>query len=260
MCTKTETNSTNNADSCERDVGMILFYFIPKICQPAEQWHFVFPCSLSLLGAVITLSNIFGLACLMPDQGKICNKFRNPIYKFPFIQTAMFHGDVNLSCTMTFLSTLGSFAFTSLWVYLLGRQVLVRSSTRVNDALFTYVNHSLALWRLDWSPYHNIISLLRPMIGKDIPIPYMNIAMSLVSFTVPLLLGVAFKHKWPKKALVLSKKVPWSINISINCIWQCQSLSFPIFWSKGFSTILLCGSHHPSLHRYLVKSLRIYVF
>ena len=45
------------------------------------------------------------------------------------------------------------------------------------------------------------------MIGKDIPIPYMNIAMSLVSFTVPLLLGVAFKRKWPKKALVLSKKV-----------------------------------------------------
>ena len=172
----------------------------------------------------------------------------------------MFHGDVNLSCTMTFLSTLGSFAFTSLWVYLLGRQVLVRSSTRVSNTLFTFVNNSLALWRLDWSPYHNVFSLFRPMIGKDIPIPYMNIAMSLVSFTVPLLLGVAFKRKWPKKAHVLSKKVPWEINISINCIWQCQSLSFPIFWSKGFSTILLCGSHHPSLHRYLVKSLRTYVF
>ena len=119
----------------------------------------------------------------------------------------MFHGDVNLSCTMTFLSTLGSFAFTSLWVYLLGRQVLVRSSTRVSNTLFTFVNNSLAHWRLDWSPYHNVISLLRPMIGKDIPIPYMNIAMSLVSFTVPLLLGVAFKRKWPKKALILSKKV-----------------------------------------------------
>jgi hypothetical protein len=63
----------------------------------------------------------------------------------------MFHGDVNLSCTMTFLSTLGSFAFTSLWVYLLGRQVLVRSSNRVSNTLFTFVNDSLALWRLDWS-------------------------------------------------------------------------------------------------------------
>ena len=49
------------------------------------------------------------------------------------------------------------------------------------------------------------------MIGKDIPIPYMNIATSLVSFTVPLLLGVAFKRKWPKKALMLSKKVKLSI-------------------------------------------------
>ena len=61
------------------------------------------------------------------------------------------------------------------------------------------------------SLYNYAISLLRPMIGKDIPIPYMNIAMSLVSFTVPLLLGVAFKRKWPKKALVLSKKVERSI-------------------------------------------------
>ena len=79
----------------------------------------------------------------------------------------MFHGDVNLSCTMTFLSTLSSFAFTSLWVFLLGR----------------------------------------PMIGKAIPIPYANIAISLGSFTIPLILGVSFKHKWPKKAATLSAKV-----------------------------------------------------
>lgn len=79
----------------------------------------------------------------------------------------MFHGDVNLSCTMTFLSTLSSFAFTSLWVFLLGR----------------------------------------PMIGKTIPIPYANIAISLGSFTIPLILGVGFKHKWPKKAATLSARV-----------------------------------------------------
>ena len=41
----------------------------------------------------------------------------------------MFNGDVNLSCTMTFLSTLGSFAFTSLWVYLLGRHLLTNILT-----------------------------------------------------------------------------------------------------------------------------------
>ena len=180
---------------------------------------------------MITLSNLFCLACLFSDPGKISNIFVNPLYKLPFIQTAMFHGDVNLSCTMTFLSTLGSFAFTSLWVYLLGRQVLVRSSTRVSNTLFTFVNDSLALWRLDGQPYHNVISLLRPMIGKDIPIPYMNIAMSLVSFTVPLLLGVAFKRKWPKKALVLSKKVERSIyhhitiSLSILQYYNCPKKS-----------------------------------
>ena len=67
----------------------------------------------------------------------------------------MFHDDVNLSCTMTFLSTLASFAFTSLWVYFLGT----------------------------------------PLVGKTIPIPYPQIAISLVSFTIPLLFGVAFKVK-----------------------------------------------------------------
>jgi hypothetical protein len=37
----------------------------------------------------------------------------------------------------------------AVWVYLLGRQVLVRSSNRVSNTLFTFVNDSLALWRLD---------------------------------------------------------------------------------------------------------------
>jgi predicted Na+-dependent transporter len=68
-------------------------------------------------------------------------------------QTSMFHGDINLSCTMTFLSTVSSFAFTSLWVFLLGT----------------------------------------PLVGKTITIPYLQIAMSLASFTVPLLLGVSVK-------------------------------------------------------------------
>ena len=117
----------------------------------------------------------------------------------------MFHGDVNLSCTMTFLSTLGSFAFTSLWVYLLGRHIFICSSISS----------------------HRILSLnflIRPMIGKEIPIPYMNIATSLVSFTVPLLLGVAFKRKWPKKALVLSKRVFTEICFSPKYL-NCENLA-----------------------------------
>jgi len=79
--------------------------------------------------------------------------------------TAMFHGDINLSCTMTFLSTVSSFAFTSLWVFLLGT----------------------------------------PLVGKVIPIPYLQIALSLASFTIPLMIGVAVKFKWPKIAESLKK-------------------------------------------------------
>ena len=83
------------------------------------------------------------------------------VQKLPFyvgqqlslFQTAMFNGDVNLSCTMTFISTLGSFAFTSLWAFLLGS----------------------------------------PLIGKNISIPYTGIASSLASFTLPLFLGMLFK-------------------------------------------------------------------
>ena len=37
--------------------------------------------------------------------------------------TAMFGGDVNLSVTMTLISSVASFGMTSLWVYLLGREL-----------------------------------------------------------------------------------------------------------------------------------------
>ena len=69
----------------------------------------------------------------------------------------MFNGDINLSCTMTFLSTVSSFAFTSLWVYFLGT----------------------------------------PLVNKTIPIPYVQIALSLASFTIPLIIGTIIKV--PKK-------------------------------------------------------------
>ena len=35
----------------------------------------------------------------------------------------MFGGDVNLSVTMTLISSVASFGMTSLWVYLLGREL-----------------------------------------------------------------------------------------------------------------------------------------
>ena len=75
--------------------------------------------------------------------------------------------------------------------------------------------------------------LVRPMIGKDIPIPYMNIAVSLVSFTVPLLLGIAFKRKWPKKALALSKRV---IQHSSN--WPKEQLCVPLFDQISLTSLI----------------------
>ena len=80
------------------------------------------------------------------------------------------------------------------------------------------------------------------MIGKEIPIPYMNIATSLVSFTVPLLLGVAFKHKWPKKALVLSKRV----NLKFLETFLISTL-------QGVQTILPSRPHHSAVHTHLVQ-------
>ena len=54
----------------------------------------------------------------------------------------------------------GSFLFTTMWVYLLGS----------------------------------------PMVGRSVSIPYLQLTLSLASFTVPLLIGVGVKFKWPKAA------------------------------------------------------------
>ncbi|XP_023320699.1 sodium/bile acid cotransporter [Eurytemora carolleeae] len=80
---------------------------------------------------------------------------------------AMFGGDVNLSVTMTFLSSVASFAFTSLWIYVLGT----------------------------------------PLVSKTIPIPYLRLVISLVSFTFPILIGVAFKHYFPRAGKMLKEKI-----------------------------------------------------
>ena len=77
----------------------------------------------------------------------------------------MFDGDVNLSCTMTFISSIGSFAFTTMWVFLLGA----------------------------------------PMVGKSVPIPYLQLTVSLAMFVAPLLLGVLVNYKLSKLAVRLRK-------------------------------------------------------
>ena len=67
--------------------------------------------------------------------------------------TAMLDGDINLSVTMTFFSSVSAFAMTSFWIWMLG-------STLVTD---------------------------------DLPMPYIQLATALVSFAVPVLLGMAAK-------------------------------------------------------------------
>lgn len=59
------------------------------------------------------------------------------------------------------------------------------------------------------------------------------------------------QHIWALHQLLNSDKI-----VKIRTAEYENKLYFPIFWSEGFSAILLCGSHHPSLHRYLVKSLK----
>ena len=62
----------------------------------------------------------------------------------------MLGGDINLSVTMTFFSSVAAFAMTSLWIYVLGS----------------------------------------PLVSEDVPIPFLQLAIALVSFAVPVVLGV----------------------------------------------------------------------
>ena len=64
--------------------------------------------------------------------------------------TAMLGGDINLSVTMTFFSSVAAFAMTSLWIFVLGS----------------------------------------PLVSEDVPIPFLQLAIALVSFAVPVVLGV----------------------------------------------------------------------
>ena len=78
--------------------------------------------------------------------------------------TAMFNGDVNLSVTMTLVSSVASFGMTSFWAWFLGSNLVEDNAT--NDPT------------------------------KSIHIPYSNLMLSLLGFAVPLFLGALFRYKW----------------------------------------------------------------
>ena len=71
--------------------------------------------------------------------------------------TAMLDGDINLSVTMTFFSSVAAFAMTSFWIWMLGS----------------------------------------PLVSEDLPIPYIQLTIALFSFAIPIILGmVARKVCW----------------------------------------------------------------
>ena len=76
----------------------------------------------------------------------------------------MFNGDVNLSVTMTLISSVASFGMTSLWAWVLGQHLVEGEGAK------------------------------EP--GKPIQIPYGNLALALLAFALPLCLGAVFKYKW----------------------------------------------------------------
>ena len=76
---------------------------------------------------------------------------------FLIIVKANFQSDI---LVIELVTCLGSFAFTSLWIYFLGS----------------------------------------PMVDKTVPIPYVQLVISLASFTIPILIGIGIKYKWPKFA------------------------------------------------------------
>lgn len=63
------------------------------------------------------------------------------------------------------MRNLASFAFTTMWIYLLGS----------------------------------------PMVGKTVEIPYLQLITSLASFVIPLIIGVLIKYKFPKAAEKIGK-------------------------------------------------------
>ena len=81
--------------------------------------------------------------------------------------TAMLDGDINLSVTMTFFSSVSAFAMTSFWIWMLG-------STLVTD---------------------------------DLPMPYIQLATALVSFAVPVLLGMGAKKVVTSQSFLDSKLI-----------------------------------------------------
>merc|ERR1719410_1171805 len=81
--------------------------------------------------------------------------------------TAMLGGDINLSVTMTFFSSVAAFAMTSFWIWILGS----------------------------------------PLVSQDLPIPYIQLAIALVSFALPVLIGIVARKFKPELCEKIKSKI-----------------------------------------------------
>lgn len=89
--------------------------------------------------------------------------------------TLLFEGDLDLSVTMTFMSSVGALALMPLWMHTLGRQIAGTATPAV---------------------------------------PFLNLIVSLVALTLPLGLGLLIQYKRPKWAQVAERIVrPFSVAI-----------------------------------------------
>jgi len=134
------------------------------------------------------------------------------------IWTLALGGNLDLSITMTTISTVSAFVMMPLWIFSLG-------STIFADAKLT--------------------------------IPYSKIAIFFVSLVVPLALGIGIQIKWPKVAKFLVRILkPFAIFLILFIVIFAITTNFYLF--KLFSwQILLCGMLLPWLGYLLGGGLAI---
>lgn len=118
--------------------------------------------------------------------------------------TLIFNGDVALSVTMTFVSTIASVGMMPLWVFLLGRHM---------------------------SPETGVLS-----------VPFTNIIASLIGLAIPLAIGMAIHKFKPTWALALTKYVkPVTIIVLIAILVLSVTVNQYIFLLMTWQA-LLCGA------------------
>ena len=141
----------------------------------------------------------------------------------------MFNGDVNLSVTMTLISSVASFGMTSLWAWVLGQHLVEGEGAK------------------------------EP--GKPIQIPYGNLALALLAFALPLCLGAIFKYKWTEFGHRIYSLVakPFFllclILLALLGIYNSISLFYLLHWRHILSGLMMgcCGHVFGAFSAFLCK-------